>query len=351
MPRDRAHRAGPAVAWVAALALVGAGCSSSGGDDDDPAARRDGSPAATATTAAPSTTGTDVPAGARPLAATTRDCPAGFDARPPGSGLHTGFASAGQQRSFHLLLPSRGDGPRPLFVALTGTVQEERAFLAQSRLDRLPRAGWIVVAPVRNDNGIVWPPWDAMRPPAQASLPNPDATFVEELVRCVAAHHPVDASRVFVGGVSIGGTMTNYLLRRDSELFAGGIVGSGNFVLTAPARPEPLDDMTVIVAWGGPDDRWIGCPDGRMGPEVAGEPGCVDVSFVADAAAASQFYDAEPDVRQVACTADVGHIWIASGTEYMARVLLAHPKGTRGPVRLPRRPPAGFTCTTEAFTG
>ena len=337
-------------ALVAIVLVLAAACSSPG-DDGDAAATTQVQATAphattTATSQAPDSTGP--PAGAERLAADLGDCPPGYDEEPPGAGESTGFASAGQQRSFHLLLPDE-DGPHPLFVALTGTVQAETDFLEQSRLDELPGSGWIVVAPVRNSNGIIWEPWDAMRTADQAALPNPDATFVEELVVCLAAHYEIDAARVFVGGISIGGTMTNLLLRRDSDLFAGGIVGSGNFVLTEPAEPEPLEDMTVVVAWGGEGDRWIGCPDGRMGPEVAGEPGCVDVSFVADASSASQFYAAEPAVRQIACSAEVGHIWIADGTAYMARLLYDNPKGSGDEAVIPGDPPEQLSCSVEPF--
>jgi len=265
------------------------------------------------------------------------DCPTGFDQDPLAAGLHDGFASGGQDRGFHLLLPEDPSEPAPLFVSLTGTVQEEVAFMEQSRIYELPAQGWVVVAPVRNDNGLVWGPWDAMRTPTMAG-PNPDSAFVLDLVDCISGHHPVDRGRVFVGGVSIGGTMVNHLLRHHPEVFAGGIVGSGNFVLTAPAEPQPLGDMTVIVAWGGDDDRWTGCPDGRMGPELAGEPGCVSADFVEDARAASEFY-AEEGVRLLACREDVGHIWISSATSWWAEVLAASPKGTDEPLDPGAAPP------------
>lgn len=331
------------LAALIALALAAGGCASG----DDAAEPAEPAEPATTTTAGPAEAAEPAPPR---LEADPSDCPPGFERERPEAGEHDGFESAGQQRSFHLLLPDEQEEPAPLFVALTGTVQDEADFLAQSRIDGLPDDGWIVVAPVRNSNGLLWPPWDAMRTAAHADLPNPDVTFIEELVGCLAAHHEIDATRVFVGGISIGGTMVNLLLRQDQGLFAGGIVGSGHLALTEPPDPGPLDDLVVIVAWGGDDDRWIGCPDGRMGPEVADEPGCVDVDFVADAAAASQFYDAAPGVRQVACSADVGHIWIAAGTTYMAEVLRDHPKGSTGEVELPPDPPDGLTCTTEAFT-
>jgi hypothetical protein len=84
-----------------------------------------------------------------------------------------------------------------------------------------------------------------------------------------------------------------------------------------------------------------------MGEQYAGEPGCVNVSFVEDAKSASQFYGSETNVRQVACTEDVGHIWIASGTDYMAGILRSHPKGSEGEVVLSDDAPEGFSCSTD----
>ena len=73
-------------------------------------------------------------------------CPAGF---APQAGLNSGFHSDDAPRQFHVLLPDDLSTPRPVFVALTGTVQPEPAFLRQSGLDQLPDSGWIVIAPVR----------------------------------------------------------------------------------------------------------------------------------------------------------------------------------------------------------
>lgn len=313
------------------VALLVAGCSRS---DDRRAA-----PAAGEAT----TTTTAVAAAAPEPTGDLGDCPKGYADGGLGAGRHEGFASGDQDRAFELLLPDEAPAePSPLFVALTGTVQEERAFLEQSGLDELPADGWTVVAPVRNENGLVWGPWDAMRTPAMTG-PNPDEAFVLDLVACISAHHAIDPARVFVGGISIGGTFVNYLLRRNSDVFAGGIAGSGNLILTEPLDPEPLDPMTVIVAWGGDGDQWIGCPDGRMGDEYADEPGCVTADFVADAAAAIDLYSGEPAVRTIACQEDVGHIWISHATPYWADLLAASPKGTEEPVELDE-PPAPLEC-------
>ncbi len=335
---------------VFALVLV-AGCSSSGDGGDD-ADRPSGTATEGATDdqdASDGTGGDDGDTAVAPVGDPAA-CPDGEPETWSEAGLHEGLASGDQERSFHLLLPE-GEATelRPLFVSITGTVQEEADFMEQSGLDQLPDDGWIVVAPVRNDNGLIWGPWDAMRTP-DMTQPNPDSTLILDLVACLSAHQPVDPDRVFVGGISIGGTMVNHLLRQHSDVFAGGIVGSGNFILTEPPEPEPLDPMTVIVAWGGDDDQWTGCPDGRMGAEYAGEPGCTSADFVADAGAAARYYAEEPDVRLLACSEDVGHIWISHATPYWAGILAASPKGTSEPIDVGTPPPPMECSTTPPAT-
>ena len=309
-----------------------------------------GASATSTVTAAPGSSSTAEAAGSGDGASPTGDlgdCPDGYDDGDLLAGSHESFASAGQERSFHLLLPEEASTePAPLFVSLTGTVQEEVDFMVQSGLDRLPGDGWVVVAPVRNQNGIIWAPWDAMRTPDMTQA-NPDETLILDLVECISAHHRIDPDRVFIGGVSIGGTFTTYMLRRHSDTFAGGIVSSGNYVLTEPPSPQPLDAMTVIVTWGGDSDRWTGCPDGRMGEQYAGVAGCVSVDFVRDTQDAIAFYASEPEVAVMACSAPVGHIWISDGTDYWADVLAARPKGTTAPLDI-GSPPESLSCEVHA---
>lgn len=334
-----------ALAALVVVCLLAAGCTD--GDDDGSAAPPTDAAAGDEAAGDDDAEGGDGGPGAAEATGDPAECPPGFRDDVLEAGTHEGFASEGQDRSFHLLLPREEPSePAPLFVSLTGTVQEEASFMEQSGIDRLPDQGWIVVAPVRNDNGLVWGPWDAMRTPDQTQ-PNPDEALVLDLVACTAAHHPVDPDRIFVGGISVGGTFVTYLLRRHSDLFAGGIVGSGNFILTAPADERPPDDMTVVVAWGGETDQWTGCPDGRMGEEYADEPGCVHVDFVPEAHATVEHFADEGAVDVLACAGDLGHIWHTQGTPYWADVLASRPKGTEEPLEV-GSPPDDITCAVGA---
>jgi poly(3-hydroxybutyrate) depolymerase len=282
-------------------------------------------------------------AGVETLAGT---CPEGFEPTP---GENHGFPSEGEARTFHLLLPDSTEGPRPLFVSLTGTVQGELGFAEQSGLDQLPADGWIVVAPVRTcsqngtncaqvgSDGRIWEPWyDGTTRPSDDE--GPDVRFVESVVRCVAARWPVDAQRVYVGGISAGGSFTNRSMTFNSALFAGGVVSSGNWYngLAAPASPLRMDPSIVILIWGGPTDIWPPVnPIANYDPETR---------------LAALYYAAQPDVVTVSCTGSHGHIWPTVMTPWLAETLLSYPKGSDpGSFEL-SEPPAGFRCVLGAYT-
>ena len=254
-------------------------------------------------------------------------CPAGFE---PQAGENRGFPSDGVERWFHVLLPDDVATPRPLFVSLTGTVQSELGFAAQSRLDQLPDDGWIVAAPVRTcsqngtncaqigTDGRLWEPWfDAPRQGGPSDDEGPDVRFVESMVRCIATRWPVDANRIYIGGISAGGSFTNRSMTFNSDFFAGGVASSGNWYggLAAPKSPLEMDRSLVIVIWGGPDDVWpADNPIANYDPETKN---------------ASIYYAAQPNVVTVSCTGSHGHIWPTDMTAWLAETLLSHPKRHR----------------------
>ena len=152
----------------------------------------------------------------------------------------------------------------------------------------------------------------------------------------MSAHTPIDPSRVYVGGHSAGGIFANHLLQRRSDRIAGAIVASGVYSQTAPDPFVPLDPTTVIVTWGGEDDRW----SGRAGNTLVRGFG-----FAAEASAASRAY-ARAGAAVVSCGGDnLGHAWLDGLNPWMADLLLAHPKGAPPLAALPPLPARpGATC-------
>lgn len=271
------------------------------------------------------------------------DCPAAFQSAAPSAGQNDGFEAAGQSRGFWLVPAARGDGPRPLLVAFHGTGGTGREFAEAIDLQQAADRGFLVVAPDGAGNGTVWPEWDAMREPGSEGDPNPDLALFDALVACTAAHFEVDRNRIYVAGHSAGGIMVNQVLRARSELLAGGIAASGILSLTAPADPMPLDDMFVLVTWGGPDDTHSGGSGGVEVPEF---------NFVEQASLASQFYEEAPNVGQANCREDVGHQWLHSIHGWMLDLLLRHPEGLpgTGELELPPLPEgSAASCTAEPF--
>jgi len=273
-------------------------------------------------------------------------CPASF---APAAGENRGFSSDGVDRVFHVMAPSDVTTPRPLFVSLTGTVQPELDFAAQSALDQLPSSGWIVAAPVRNcsqngtncaqggSDGRIWEPWYDGTIPA-SDEEGPDVRFVDSMVRCIATKWPVDAKRIYVGGISAGGSFTNRNLTFNSDLFAGGVPSSGNWYggSAAPVSATTLDPMVVIVIWGGPTDVWPATnPLANYNPETK---------------QAAAYFAAQPNAVTVSCTGSHGHIWPTVMTPWLAQTLLSHPKGTPASAFELTQPSEGFSCVLGEYT-
>ena len=303
-------------------------------------------------------------------------CPQAFE---PVAGKNSRFRSGGMDREFHVYLPAdiaTRREPRPLFVALTGTVEDEHQFAAtNANLDALTDDGWIVMAPIRQcttagincngggRNGWVWEPWnDGTRVP-QSDV-GPDGEFVISMVTCAARKWPVAADRIYVGGISAGGSFTNRLLTYRSDFFAGGINASGMWyvnnaeVVAEPGRivtgrccPVPLRTMApaiVISLFGGPTDIW-GCPG----------PACSD--YRPNVQAASNYYASQDRVVTISCSGIHGHRW-PRGAAYMdnrenrdafnrwaAATLLSHPKGSDPATFRMTSPPPPYTCVRGRY--
>ena len=252
-------------------------------------------------------------------------CPDGFSADVLSTGHHTGFEVDGEDRSFSLYLPDNGafaDG-LPLFVALHGTGETGESFYGRAGLNEFVDQGVIVVAPDGAGHGSIWPVWDAQRLPGDSAA-NPDLRFVEKLVGCISTSLETDEEKVFAGGHSAGGAMTNALLRQRPEMLAGGIAASGFFELTGAAPGDmPQTPLVTIVTWGGDNDTYQGrTPDGTV---IEG------VHFSEQAAMASRAYEEAASVEQFYCRGEQrGHVWLSELNEWKLETLLAGP-GAEGP--------------------
>lgn len=319
-------------------------------------------------------------------------CPAGYQVK---EGLNTDFPHKGEMRAFVVVPPVGAKGPAPVWVPLTGTVESTNANLNVRRSGAnalMAQKGFMVVGPVRNcslqnpddrsqacngpgKGGWNWMPWREGRVGGAAgdtwkSDAGPDASFLEAIVQCVGTKWPLDARRLYVGGISSGGTLTNRVLTFDSGFWAGGLPISGEWyvskddgtalsfdaarqaVIDAPTKihqgrvgPFPLkktlSPMIVITVWGGDKDLW------NCGPTL-----CSD--YRPTTQAGSNYFSSMKKVVHVACTASHGHMWPQVNTQafnaWALATLASHPKGASVKGFKLTPPPEGYSCKLGPFT-
>ncbi|HET9159325.1 MAG TPA: hypothetical protein VFN88_01820, partial [Caulobacteraceae bacterium] len=200
----------------------------------------------------------------------------------------------------------------------------------------------------------------------------PDAGFFKAMVKCVGTKWKLDPRRLFIGGISSGGTMTNRAMLFDSSFWAGGLPISGEWYVTkddgstlsfndaraavaaAPAKihqgrvgpyplPKRMEPSIVITVWGGEKDLW------DCGPPLGL---CSD--YRPTTQAASNYFSAQPNVVHVACTATHGHMWPQVNTQafnlWALSTLASFPKGSNPKAFHLTNPPDGYSCKLGPFT-
>ncbi len=315
-------------------------------------------------------------------------CPDGFEVK---EGLNTNFPSDGMMRAF-VVVPAKGvTGPAPVWVPLTGTVEPTNANLniARSGANALmANEGFMVIGPVRQcanqdpdvgrapcdgpgSNGWNWKPWnDGRAGNAEGEKwktdAGPDSRFFEAMVRCVGTKFPLDAKRLYVGGISAGGTVTNRVLTFNSGFWAGGMPISGEWyvsnddgsplsfsaareaVIANPTKihqgrigpfplPSSLSPMIVITVWGGEKDLW------DCGPPLGL---CAD--YRPSTQAGSNYFSSLPNVVHIACSSTHGHMWPQLNTQafnaWALKTMASHPKGADPKAFRLTPPPEGYSC-------
>lgn len=322
------------------------------------------------------------------------DCPDGYR---PVEGLNVDFPHKGEKRAFVVVPPKGAKGPAPLWVPLTGTVESTQQNLYTPRSGanaKLADAGFMVIGPVRHcsqqnpldrsqacngpgKDGWNWMPWREGRAGSAAGDKwkqdaGPDVSFLEAAAKCVATRWPLDDRRLYLGGISSGGTFTNRALTFDTGFWAGGLPISGEWyvskddgsalsfndaraaVAAAPTKihqgrvgPYPLRDklspMIVITVWGGEKDLW------DCGPPLGL---CSDYRPTTQAGA--NYFSSLKNVVHVACSADHGHMWPQKNTDafnlWALKTLASHPKGSDPKRFRLTAPPEGYRCRVGTYT-
>jgi predicted esterase len=259
------------------------------------------------------------------------DCPAGFPRIE--EGWNRSLPAAGQKRDVYAIFPPGQAEPSPVFFAWNGTSEDGGSFARRAQLQDFADRGMIVLAPSSKGNGTIWPVWDALREKGHENDPNPDLILFDTRLACISAQRLVDADRIYAGGHSAGGIFTNHLLQRRSELLAGVIVASGIYSQTSPSPAVDLAPTTVLLTWGGANDRWSG---------RAGAAAVKDITFASEGSLAGAAYARMPGVQVITCVGeDLGHAWLDDANHWMIDHLYGRPRGAPMPAALGRPLPAG----------
>jgi chitodextrinase/predicted esterase len=256
-----------------------------------------------------------------------------------GSGVAT-LTASGIGRSARVLEPDE-EGPRPLLLAFHGAGDSAANFASDASLFDFADAGFVVAVPESANQGAYWPTWDALRVPGNESPetdatadPNNDAAFATLLIACLAGELEIDARRVYVAGVGVGGAMAHYLAQRYGHAggdfaLAGAVIASGLFSMTSPAYGPDLDapggdivmdSLFVVLHGGGADDRYE-CAGGDCGARIR-------IGFAEETARASRFYkNYGGSVSHLACVdSTAAHGW-PDRNAWLIDVLPAMPRG------------------------
>lgn len=131
-------------------------------------------------------------------------------------------------RKYMLYEPaSRGHAPAPLLVLLHGCKQGAAEFAAGTRMNEAAEAAGVVVLYPQQSlaaNLLRCWNWYALH---DRSNKDGDAAVIAAMTRQVMREHDIDATRVYVAGMSAGGGMAAVLVRDYPELYAALGVHSG----------------------------------------------------------------------------------------------------------------------------
>ena len=150
---------------------------------------------------------------------------------PVGASFERGFqtfAAAGVSLPpDKIYVPSRLDGPAPLVVVLHGCEQDADAIAASTRWNALAeKEGFLVLYPNQQWGLNPYNCWNWFLPVNETPGLGEPAAIVAAIGAAKAAY-PIDASRVYVAGISAGGAEAATLLSCYPGEFAAGAVHSG----------------------------------------------------------------------------------------------------------------------------
>jgi len=151
--------------------------------------------------------------------------------------------SSGRKRSYLMYVPLSYDPatPTPLVISIHGFAEWPAHQMQMTRWNDLAdQYGFIVVYP----SGTSFPKrWRATGSPSRDRDPNPDVTFISDLINNLESEYNLDPRRIYANGLSAGGGLSVLLSCELSDRFAaiGTVAGAYSFPWSdCPAsRPVP----------------------------------------------------------------------------------------------------------------
>ena len=156
-------------------------------------------------------------------------------------GVHSGPTG---RLAYRLFLPTRSSATErvPLLVMLHGCKQDAALFAAGTRMNRLAEArGFAVLYPEQSRRANFQRCWNWFH--ADAIAGGGEAALIVAAVNAVSTRQPIDATRIYVAGMSAGGAMAALLAARYSTLFAACGIHSGIMFNAAMSAVQALRVM------------------------------------------------------------------------------------------------------------
>ncbi len=188
--------------------------------------------------------------------------------------------SGGITRSYEIFRPSSQRGPVPAVILLHGGGGTAAQLERFTDFDRVAAsAGIVAIYPQGLDHN-----WNDHRGTAAQSEAD-DRRFLLDLIRALAAKGVVDASHVYIAGISNGGLMALDMACNYADRIAGaGIIAAS---LPADYRCTPARALPVIF-FHGTEDKFIPFAGGRIAGQFSADRGSVvsaqaTIAFFAEA--------------------------------------------------------------------
>lgn len=271
----------------------------------------------------------------RPYSAIT--CPTLTAGHTAADSVNTAFLSAGDARSFRVLIPAAYDPALewPVVFGWHWLNASSGSFVRDAELESaIDEMGFIAVLPDRLERPSGDKAYYFDWPFVEVNDAEKELVFFDDLLTCVAEQLSVDRRRVYGIGVSAGALWLTHLMSTDRvdylaavESLSGGLGRvSGAWQMSFVPRPYKFP---AIVLWGGPND-WLGLSFAEASEELRNEL-VADGHFV------------------VTCTHDAGHAIPPiqpppnSRTRFWSlwRFMLDHPYGVPSPYQAEGLP-SGF---------